>query len=426
METVADIPMATISCPRCSNNITYYDAEGSNSWGCSSCHSFFTKHDNGQMQVLKHFSIIQDRPVLKIGSKCSFDGVAYYVRGWVQKWDAGQQVNWKEYFLYDPTGRETPVIAETHGEWLYVWLSEEQEIRLSEPGIFSPGYNAIQEVPYRKYAHSVGYYYEILYAEGSFDTNIIADEHKLRVEEYVNEADMLVSEQMGDTTTWYRGVWLSQAQIAEAFDMPITEMPTRFAIGSIRDVSSFYRKWPVLWNFTTVAVVLVLLIQLASMTILKPSRTLLNEAYNTQLSSASWGSQMPIDAGVIDVKSARSPLYFKMETDVHNNWMELNVTLVNTKTGKTYEFTKAIEEYSGYESGEHWTEGSSDVSATLSGVEAGSYQVNLYPYSDASQGFLITLNIEQNTVLYSNLLLALVAILVYPVIQYNRKRNFEA
>jgi hypothetical protein len=59
--------------------------------------------------------------------------------------------------------------------------------------------------------------------------------------------------------------------------------------------------------------------------------------------------------------------------DVDNSWANVGIGLVNEKTNEVVYASKDIEQYSGYEDGESWSEGSKSEDFNICGVAAGTY-----------------------------------------------------
>lgn len=395
-----------VICPSCSNTIRYYDVKDSAWFGCNNCHSYFSNVGNASAQVIRKFhSRHRFYPALALGKEGNLKGKRFIVSAYLEKHEPEEDLYWKEYLLFNPDEDSYYVLALTSGEWNFVWKSDRQDYQVMNTNVMSEEYVALQQNPYKKYDHYVSYTYDILYAVGEFDTNILDDIHRLKVEEYIAPPDMLVSEEKDGELIWYKGMYIPNGEVKEAFAGGFDDKEEETSID----------KWPMIRNCAGMMLALLFTAQLI-IGYMKPEKQLLNASF--QLSRDTTLTRiMPIDAGSISVNGPTS-LTFDFRADAYNEWLEIPVTLVNVKTGSTFEFTKVIEHYSGYEDGESWSEGSNDADAVLSNIPAGTYKVNIFPGTDSMKNFTLDVIITQNQMLYSNVLLILILILAYPAIKY--------
>jgi hypothetical protein len=125
------------------------------------------------------------------------------------------------------------------------------------------------------------------------------------------------------------------------------------------------------------------------------------------------------------IKSGPRPVWIRAHAPVDNNWLGLDVDLVNTKTNETFSTGIGIEYYHGYD-GESWSEGSQQSKASLPGVPAGEYILNIEPEGDPQIDRLpFTLRVESGGLFWSNFWLGLVLLLIYPGWVLFRSRSFE-
>jgi hypothetical protein len=123
----------------------------------------------------------------------------------------------------------------------------------------------------------------------------------------------------------------------------------------------------------------------------------------------------------------RSNLEFHINAPVSNSWFEMNATLVNVATGAEYSVEQGVEYYSGYSEGEHWTEGSTEETAYLTQIPAGTYYLQVQGIREAS---LFPLSNYYIRVTYDvgstrNLIFSLLLLACWPVFQYIRINSVE-
>lgn len=405
-----------VSCPNCSATIKYYDWEGSAYFGCSSCHTYF-HYENFQTEILKTFPHSDSiKPALDFGAEGVIDGKKFIVVGVIRKRDNNEGVTWDEYMLLDKAEESYYVLAYTEGDWTFVWKSERQDFKVMNTMVNGDDFVAMQYDPYRKYNEYTRYQFETLYAAGEFDTNIIADDGNMRVAEYLAFPDLLISETNDEGRIWYRGRVVPYKKVKNAFKN-INAVGTEYD-DEDEDKSGYIFK---VAGLLTVLMILAMVFLGFS----NSSEEIYNRGFLTERDSSSWGKYTPIDAGTMRVNGPTA-LNVNLKGNIDNEWLEVAVTMVNKKTGKTYEFTKVLEYYHGYEGGESWSEGSGDKNAVLSAVESGTYQVNIYPFSDYGKVYSLQMRVQQNTFLFSNLFLVLLLIWAVPIYLMIKKSSEES
>jgi len=130
-----------------------------------------------------------------------------------------------------------------------------------------------------------------------------------------------------------------------------------------------------------------------------------------------------------ELKHGLANVDFQLYAPVQNNWLELEVDLVNDQTGETYEFEQGVEHYSGQDSDGYWAEGSQNHHVTLSSIPAGLYHLNIEASSPSSAGLGPGLNysmtVTRDVVTWSNFLWSLVLLSIVPAFVWWRSRSFE-
>jgi hypothetical protein len=116
------------------------------------------------------------------------------------------------------------------------------------------------------------------------------------------------------------------------------------------------------------------------------------------------------------------------EADVENNWLYVAGDLINEETGLVQQFDLPVEQYSGVEGGESWTEGGRSDSAHLSSLPEGSYTLRLEAHWEKWNKPTpprLQVKVEQGVPRVLNLILLLVALAVVPVVVAIAHASFE-
>ena len=107
-------------------------------------------------------------------------------------------------------------------------------------------------------------------------------------------------------------------------------------------------------------------------------------------------------------------------------WVYLEGDLINDETGVVQSFPIEISYYQGVEDGESWTEGAQEDSAYTSAMPAGRYILRLEgQWEKWQQPAVVSIKIEQNVAHGFNLLVALIALSVIPILMLVYHIKFE-
>jgi hypothetical protein len=264
----------------------------------------------------------------------------------------------------------------------------------------------------RRYQLYHSYQFNILYACGEFDWNVLGDEQMVTYE-YMGDTTLLVNEVLNGQSEWYWGIDMNARQVSQAF--------SGNANGGADNIAIPLDRWSAAKKFTFIMVAAVIAFQLL-FTFLYPEKTVLNSSYMTQPDTTAAANIKPIITESFNL-TQNGGVNIDMKTNVDNEWAELSVTMVNEKTGEEYESSKAIEYYHGYEDGESWSEGDSEGEISFSRVPAGWYHLNIYPYSDTKKYMYIGVTVNQNKQFYSNLWLMLGVLLAWPVLRFLKQNS---
>lgn len=424
-ETLPPATTAQLNCPKCNTSITYYDLENSSFYVCPHCRTIFEYEHEGPPRIINGFKKALEKPTLTIGITGVLRGEPYRVVGFMLKREVKYPAQWVEYMLLHQTTGAYVQLAVFEGHWMLVKPAG-RTYQVGQPNS-RVAYISADDTTYRIYNK---YKQHVLFAAGEFDWNILDDE-KLTVNEFIAPPVMLVQEISTKTKKqeWYRGEYVEPSEIREAFRLEPQRMPWREGVGAIQPAPG-EASWPALKIFSLVMVLLVALTQLMLLGI-KPERQLLQQQFSSQPltltdanAAAAAGSNNVIVSPSFEVQGPAA-LQFELRSSLNNQWLEVPVSLVNEKTGQSFEFTKNLEHYFGVEDGESWSEGSEQDDATLANIPSGRYHLNLYPATEAGLNVPIDLTVTQNTPLQSNAVLLLVALLLYPGIQLFRRYSHE-
>ncbi len=416
---------SVIKCPVCANGLNVYDTRKSAYFGCSSCHSFFQRSDGNNASLRKFSDADVQQCPFPLGTMGTVEGIEYMLVGFIRKKQKDDEIYWNEYAFYSPKSNWYVILAEFDGNWMMIWRSNNQNIELTKY-LNGDCFAQDEGVNYLLYLQ---YQFNIIYAEGEFDWNILEDE-SLTTYEYVNAPRILINEERNYQPSWFRASYLSPKALLNDFEIAPEWLPKKNT-GIPFIPSKFYPRWKSLVKFTGITLALFLLITVGTM-MFKPEKQLYNKTLYCVQDTTGWGNTKSIITEPFNI-TGPAPVYFTLSAPALNNsWIELEISLINDKDGHVYELDKTIEYYSGYEGGESWSEGDHNIDAVLSGVPSGTYHMNIYPateYKKNDDGTIpqpaFDVTVSQNSFLSSNFWLMLCLILLYPTIQFIRKYTYE-
>ncbi|UOQ96266.1 DUF4178 domain-containing protein [Hymenobacter sp. 5317J-9] len=412
---------AQLDCPSCGTGITYYDVEGSEFYACPNCHAYFRWSGEETPKVFGSYKAgPQEAPLFPLGALGTLADQRWRVVGFVERCELrAEQYRWTEYQLFQPETAEYAQLAQYRGHWMLVRPAREEIKHTKLNGRFV----TMPDGTYRLYNR---YQARVLWAVGEFDWDIEGDD-RLKIAEFILPPQMLVQEKApNNTVVWYRAEHVEPREVASAFNLRPGAMPPQEGVGAIQP-DPVKASWPALSTLTTVAFVVLLLLQIGQhlrhpdQLLLKASLQVL--ADTTAKTAPGTGRVIVSPSFTLDHQAA---LQIDLTTTLNNQWLELPVSLVNEQTGQGFEFTKNIEFYNGVEGGESWTEGSRDADAVLSRVPAGRYHLNFYPFTEAGPAApSIEVRVTADPPLWSNFFVVLLLLLVFPAWQYFRRASHE-
>ncbi len=448
-------PEQQVTCPKCKRSVTLYDASSCKYFICKYCKSYVSYSEEGFHLVHTVAPKCTRAPLIPLGSQAEFNRLPYKVIGYIEKVEHGTKYYWREYMLYNYT-KGYAFLSEYRGQWNFIAGAEHfpelEKVYSDEHGAEC---NGIEYSLFNKYTPL------ITGIRGEYDWDILNE--KVNSSEFIAPPYLLVKEQDKKTQSivnWYKGEYMEAREIAEAFKIPLADFPPKLSVQP-NEPSVHYARWKSISWITPFIILLVLVVALI-MSIDRPSTVIFDEVLplstgapvNKDTVKASGTIDTAIRFGVTDsainsqnanqyvpdadrniefkpiktqafkVNNA-TPLEFDISSGVDNNWAEATIVLVNDKTNETWEVTKSIEYYHGYEDGESWSEGDQRAHMLLSGIPKGTYHLNVYPFAGNRSVANIRIIITENVILWRNIFITLLFLCIYPLYCWYRMQNFE-
>jgi hypothetical protein len=233
----------------------------------------------------------------------------------------------------------------------------------------------------------------------------------------------------GERSDWYEAVYVSPIDLLDTIRTTPDHLARRGTGIFAFDPSVFYPRWKPMIALTGILVVLIIALQVL-MYATKPTGVVFQNTYDCEADTGSWDACKPVITPSFKVKGPSATEIQVHAAGLDNDWVELQIVLVNDDNGKLYEVNESMELYHGVEDGESWSEGDNEANAVLSDIPSGNYHMNIYPFvgkrpDGASAPISFSVKVLENRFLPSNLILMLLLVLTYPTIQYIRKHRFE-
>lgn len=403
-------------CPACGSPLAARSAEIL-AVGCPACGAVVDTADNNYQLLSKALGQRDEQiqPLLPLGSKGVLEDKPVEVIGFLvrQCQVEGVSYQWSEYLLAAENGTYR-WLTESDGHWNIVDV-------LSDPP--SVG-TAVETSDVRWHEQSFRHFTttaeaEVIQLAGEFTWQVRRGE-SCRVIDYVAPPLMLSRETTASDLNWSRGSYVAREVIAVAFKLaePLPEPVSVYANQPNPWQETHRRTCRGFWQGAALAIVVQLFFVFAF-----SGRVLLRQDFN--FSSFAAGEQQTQEF-VLSGKVHK--IRVNNTTSLDNNWLGLNMTLVNKATGAAWPATREVAYYAGYDGGERWSEGRRDDEVAFVDVPPGTYYLNIDPDLPPDQALAVHdhLEISSAGAAWSNLVLLLLFLVAFPIFTRLRLAAFEA
>ena len=409
-----------ITCQHCNSVITLYDPAGSEFCVCGFCHTYIQFVDEVPKEI-KTLNPPQLKPTIPLGTEGTLQDIPFKVIGYMEK-DEGNSAyaGWREYLLYNYE-KGYALLSEYNGHWNLIF--DKTYLPKLEKVLYGNDYVMYDDVEYKLF-HK--YKPRVLSLMGEFDWDVLKE--RIRTAEFIAPPYIIAREAgLGANhkdISYYRGEYLEEGIIADAFNLDLASFPTKVDLIS-NQPSKAYSNWK--WSLqTSLAVILALLLIELFVVWIKSEQVLVDSVYNLTYDPEKGINEFkPFVTSAFNVEDDSSPLEIGISSAVNNNWLETTIVLVNEASNQSWEVTKGFEYYEGIDAGERWTEGETSAEVLLSEIPKGRYHLNIYPASGDSMRNVLAVKVVGNVTLWRNLLVCLLVLSIFPAYSYIRMRNFE-
>lgn len=393
----------SFSCPACGGIVEIRAVGHSISAACAHCSTLIdTANDNFKIIKQEHQSS-RDSDI-PIGSMGVFDAVKWEVIGYVEKKDKSQMSYWEEYLLFNPYFGFRFLI-QADGHWSIASIikrylplagsASEVELDGEKFSVFCRGQSTVEYVKGE-------FYWRVRKGDEEKYADYIAPPKLLSVEKNKQEVTLSLAEYM-------------QPEVVEkAFGV---ELPKRSGVAA-NQPPPFFGEFSAILKIAGISILAAFLIQwnMGGGTVVNTSR----------IHIAQRDTEKTFSTPVFNLPK-RSNLFITSVVPVSNNWMELDLSLVNEGSNETYEAKQVIEYYYGQDGGDSWSEGGQVAESSFSAVPVGNYRLVIDPslgQLDAA-GIDLSLEIRHNVTVWGNFWIIFLCMLVFPVYALLYRLYFE-
>ena len=385
---------------------------------CESCRTVLDTSAGEASILAKTQAQYTVQPLIPLGSRGKFDGVIFEAIGFEQRYTIsdGETFYWQEYVLFHPY-KGFRYLSEYNGHWNYIRPTE-----VLPGGMFHKSYEGRVYRPFQKSIARTGF------VIGEFPWRVTIGE-AVTMTYYVSPPYILSSESNAFETTWSEGRYATCDEIWKTFNLK-GDPPK--AAGVYSNQPNPHEGKPAASFKLFAAFLAIALAVLIFFTM-------------THKSDAVYTGNFKFDPSAQTDQSAVSPpfeltgshtmaVHVESRAAVSQNWIYLQMALVNQATNESFDFGETLSYYSGVDGGESWSEGSSKQGTTVHRVPPGRYYLRVDPEREreagesqvaASRVIEYKVAVFQGATNYGLFFIVILLLLPPPILAWLRYRSFE-
>ena len=418
MAAPSTVKTKALTCPNCGGTVQLRGFAHTLSVTCGSCRAVLDT-SSGEASILAAAQAKYTvEPVIPLGSRGKFDGVTYEAIGFEQRYSIadGETFYWQEYVLFHPY-KGFRYLLESQGHWSFIRPTE-----VLPSGLFQKNYGGHLYRPFQKAVARTGF------VIGEFPWRVTIGD-AVTMTDYVTPPYILSSESNAFETTWSAGRYVAGDEIWKAFSLK----------GAPPKHSGVYANQPnphdgkpaasfkLFGAFAAIAVAVMILLAMAHKT--EPIYT-----GSFKFDPTSQGDQASISPAFEITGSHTTAVHVESRAAVTQNWIYLQMALVNKDTNESFDFGETLSYYSGVDDGESWSEGSTSSGTTVHRVPPGHYYIRIDPEREREAGettaaaarvIQYRVAVFQGATNYGLFFIVILLLLPPPVIAWLRYRHFE-
>ncbi|HRE18484.1 MAG TPA: DUF4178 domain-containing protein [Rhodocyclaceae bacterium] len=401
-------------CPSCGSPLSARSAE-IKAVGCGSCGAVVDTADQNYKLLSKAMSSQEEHysPRIAIGTQGVLEGKPVEVIGFLAKrtMSEGLAYDWREYLLAGENGTYRWLV-EYNGHWNIVDVLSNQPRIAGAPALMT--YEGLQ------YKHFSNYEATVLQVAGEFTWRVTRGE-KSHQTDYVAPPLMASRERTAKEISWSMCRYAEADEIQEAFKLKSGVLPKAVGVYANQPnpwQEAHRRICGLFWKFALVATVVQLLLAFVF-----GGKTLLQEnvEFTHQNADETFVSR------TFELSSKARKITVENETDLNNNWFDMQLVLVNKETGANWPTERGLSYYHGVDGGESWSEGSRSDDVSFVDIPAGTYYLAIDPELAPENRAPVrsVLKVSKGGVPWSNYVLIMIFLVVFPLFSRMRYAAFE-
>ena len=363
------VAVGALKCQNCSAPLVIKAPGQSQSVVCGHCGSIADPTDPNVAILQKATKRTPVEPRIPLGSSGEWHGARHEVIGFQRREITveGTDYGWHEYVLFNPQ-HGFRYLSEYDGHWNDIAVLDEN------PEGHGLGPHTSRELRGRSFRHFQSAVARTVFVLGEFPWVVKVGE-QVHVHDYVSPPYLLSAEGTATDSTWSLGTYVQGEALWQAFSVEGQPPP---AVGVFANQPSPVTHGWTYWRMFAGLAALLILVAFARM-ILSGS-TVFNGSFRFDPSA----TNPAFVTEPFELSGRTSNVDVSLDSNLSNNWMLVNLALINEETGVALDFGRALEYYFGVEGGESWSEGSRRGSVVLPTVPAGRYYLRVEPEGDAA------------------------------------------
>jgi len=412
----ARVKAERIGCSSCGAPIEVRNMNAAEMISCSYCGSVLNLESDKHEVLNKILTDQRPHAPLKLGDKGKLKGVDWEVIGRLQLKDGVDK--WEEFLLFNPQAGYAWLQLD-EGHWVFFRKSK------NKPGVGAE--NAFVGQRFRM----LGKQFKVVeksaarisYIEGEFSYQAQAGD-TMNYLDAVAPPLMVSAEWSAKELEWLVGEYVVPQTVKEAFGLQ--SVPRPIGVGKCQPLSTPRWRSHLAWAFGLCAA-LFLVMLVGSML---PGR-------ETNVIAAGPGMYLKTDSpqgflsAPIKVEKANI-MQVEFSAPVDNSWVYLDALLLDEQKEPVVTFSGEMSYYHGYSGGESWSEGSRSDSEVFLVDKPGTYYLALQGqggqgnYGTTPRRETVTIRVTQGVWLQRYFVIGLIFCLIFPVLEFVRRRKFEA
>ena len=407
------IQAQSFQCPGCGDSLAIRAKGQTETVACGTCGSIVDITDPN-LRILSQFQArIKYEPPIPLGARGKLEGTDYETIGYLRRQVTveGIDYEWSETLLFHRE-RGFRWLVEYNGHWSLVQTTTEPPL--------TTGYGAQGRATYQRqtYRHFQTAAAEVSYVLGEFYWRVQVGE-RCEISDYIAPPFQLSRERTDREIVWSRAEYLEPETVKAAFQLE-RPLPAKMGVGACQP-SPYETQRPKFRRLRWLFLSLLLIGQILTVVLSSDQRV-----HQQTFTFNAETKDKVLTSEPFALSGRDANIVIRADTNLDNNWIYLDLTLIERDTGASVAVGREISYYQGVDEGERWSEGSISDEAVLSGIPAGLYYLSVEgELPSTSPTVTCTLTVFHDVPGWSNFFLALLGLLIVPLIFGWRARAFE-